>query len=118
MSLRIVFMGTPEFAVPTLLELHRRGHQVTVVYSRAPKPANRGMKTLPTPVAAEAQLLKIPVMTPNTLKGDEAVRRSARAFMMEHYLPEEPWLFCVVFIIFPALMFAGALRFFRQHPAA
>src|SRR6478736_3033414 len=75
MSLRIVFMGTPEFAVPTLLELHRRGHQVTVVYSRAPKPANRGMKTMPTPVASEAQLLKIPVMTPNTLKGEEAIRQ-------------------------------------------
>lgn len=50
--------------------------------------------------------------------GDEAIRRSAAVFMTEHYLPEEPWLFCVVFLLFPALMFTGALRFFRQHSAA
>jgi hypothetical protein len=50
--------------------------------------------------------------------GEEAIRRSAKAYMAQHYLPEEPWLFCVVFLLFPALMFAGALRFFRQHSAA
>ena len=41
MPLRIVFMGTPEFAVPTLLEIIGRGHDVAAVYTRAPKPAGR-----------------------------------------------------------------------------
>jgi hypothetical protein len=51
-------------------------------------------------------------------EGDEAIRRSAGAFMLEHYLPEEPWLFCVTFVLFPALMVLGAMAFFRRHPAA
>jgi hypothetical protein len=50
--------------------------------------------------------------------GDEAIRRSGGTYMVEHYLPEEPWLFCVVFLLFPALMFAGAFAFFHRHPAA
>ena len=44
MSLRLVFMGTPDFAVPTLLEIVGRGHEVVAVYTRAPKPAGRGME--------------------------------------------------------------------------
>ncbi len=71
--LRIAFMGTPEFSVPTLLELHRRGHNIVAVYTRAPKPANRGMKLQPTPVEQEARELKLPVLTPRTLKGDDAL---------------------------------------------
>lgn len=73
MPLRIAFMGTPEFSVPTLLELHRRGHNIVAVYTRAPKPANRGMKLQPTPVEQEARGLKLPVLTPRTLKGDDAL---------------------------------------------
>src|SRR5262245_53583016 len=74
MPLRIVFMGTPEFAVPTLLELCRRGHQIAAVYTRAPKPANRGMQLQPTPVDREARDFGLQVMTPRTLKGDEVVK--------------------------------------------
>ena len=44
MPLRLIFMGTPEFAVPTLLELVAHGHEIAVVYTRAAKPAGRGMK--------------------------------------------------------------------------
>src|ERR1700712_1948037 len=72
MPLRLIFMGTPEFAVPTLLELVAHGHQVAAVYSRAPKPAGRGMKLQPTPVEVEARRLGIPVLTPKTLKTPEA----------------------------------------------
>ena len=43
MSLRVVFMGTPDFAVPTLSEILGQGHEVVAVYTRAPKPAGRGM---------------------------------------------------------------------------
>ena len=43
MPLRLIFMGTPDFAVPTLVELVGRGHDVVAVYTRAPKPAGRGL---------------------------------------------------------------------------
>ena len=66
-------MGTPDFAVPTLLELVAHGHEVVAVYTRAPKPAGRGMKLQPTPVEQEARRLGIPVLTPTTLKTPEAL---------------------------------------------
>ena len=68
MPLRLIFMGTPEFAVPTLLELVAHGHEVAAVYTRAAKPGGRGMKLQPTPVEQEARRLRIPVLTPKTLK--------------------------------------------------
>jgi methionyl-tRNA formyltransferase len=73
MPLRLIFMGTPDFAVPTLLELVAHGHEVVAVYTRAPKPAGRGMKLQPTPVEQEARRLGIPVLTPTTLKTPEAL---------------------------------------------
>src|SRR5262245_37953666 len=73
MSLRIVFMGTPEFAVPTLLEIVNRNHDVVAVYTRAPKPAGRrGMAVTETPVAREARRLSLPVLTPTSLRSNEA----------------------------------------------
>jgi methionyl-tRNA formyltransferase len=73
MPLRLIFMGTPEFAVPTLLELVAHGHEIAAVYTRAAKPAGRGMKLQPTPVEVEASRLGIPVLTPTTLKTPEAL---------------------------------------------
>src|SRR6201746_2200240 len=73
MPLRLIFMGTPDFAVPTLLELVAHSHEVVAVYTRAPKPAGRGMKLQPTPVEQEARRLGIPVLTPKTLKTPEAL---------------------------------------------
>src|SRR5438445_6583175 len=73
MPLRLIFMGTPEFAVPTLLELVAHGHEVTAVYTRTAKPGGRGMKLQPTPVEQEARRLGIPVLTPTTLKSPEAL---------------------------------------------
>jgi len=73
MPLRLIFMGTPDFAVPTLLELVAHGHEIAAVYTRAPKPAGRGMKLQPTPVEQEARRLGIPVLTPTTLKTPEAL---------------------------------------------
>jgi methionyl-tRNA formyltransferase len=72
MPLRLIFMGTPDFAVPTLLALVAHGHEIAAVYTRAPKPAGRGMKLQPTPVEVEARRLGIPVLTPATLKTSEA----------------------------------------------
>ena len=73
MPLRLIFMGTPDFAVPTLLELVAQGHEIAVVYTRAAKPAGRGMKLQPTPIEQEARRLGIPVSTPAALKTPEAV---------------------------------------------
>jgi methionyl-tRNA formyltransferase len=73
MPLRLIFMGTPEFAVPTLLELVAHGHEVAAVYTRAAKPAGRGMKLQPSPVEQEARRLGISVATPATLKTPEAL---------------------------------------------
>jgi methionyl-tRNA formyltransferase len=72
MSLRLVFMGTPEFAVPTLVEIIGRGHDVAAVYTRAPRPAGRGMAPQPSPVEREARRFGLPVLTPATLRAAEA----------------------------------------------
>lgn len=72
MPLRLIFMGTPDFAVPTLIELVGAGHNIAAVYTRAPKPAGRGMEPQQTPVAREAKRLGLPVLTPTTLKTEEA----------------------------------------------
>jgi methionyl-tRNA formyltransferase len=70
--MRLIFMGTPDFAVPTLVELAARGHEIAAVYTRAPKPAGRGMDVQHTPVEQEARRLALAVHTPRTLKDDEA----------------------------------------------
>jgi methionyl-tRNA formyltransferase len=73
MSLRLIFMGTPDFAVPTLLDLVAHGHEIVAAYTRAARPAGRGMKLQPSPVEQEAQRLRIPVFTPKTLKTEGAL---------------------------------------------
>ena len=71
--MRIVFMGTPEFAVPTLSEIVGQGHDVAAVYTRAPAPGGRGMGERPSPVHALAAGLGLPVLHPRSLRGDEAL---------------------------------------------
>ena len=73
MPLRLIFMGTPDFAVPTLAALAAHGHEIAAVYTREARPAGRGMKLQPSPVEREAQRLGIPVLTPKTLKTPEAL---------------------------------------------
>lgn len=68
MTLRVVFMGTPDFSVPTLVEILGQGHEVVAVYSRAPKPAGRGMAERRSPVHDIAARFAIPVFTPRTLR--------------------------------------------------
>jgi methionyl-tRNA formyltransferase len=72
LSLRLVFMGTPDFAVPTLVELVGGGHEVAAVFTRAPQPSGRGLELKPSPVAREAERFGIPVFTPRTLKDVDA----------------------------------------------
>ena len=71
--MRLIFMGTPDFAVPALIELAARGHDIAAVYTRAPKPAGRrGLELTPSPVEREARKLGLNVHTPSSLKGEEA----------------------------------------------
>ena len=69
--MRLIFMGTPDFAVPTLNALVDAGHDVVAVYSQPPRPANRGKKLTPSAVHARAEELGLEVRTPVSLKGAE-----------------------------------------------
>jgi methionyl-tRNA formyltransferase len=70
--MRIVFMGTPAFAVPTLVALHEAGHEVVAAYSQPPRPAGRGKQLQPSPVQQMAEALGIAVRHPATLRDMEA----------------------------------------------
>ncbi|MGR6327822.1 methionyl-tRNA formyltransferase [Sphingomonas sp. XXL09] len=71
--MRIVFMGTPEFAVPTLEALVAAGHQIVAAYSQPPRPGGRrGRELVPSPVQQRAEALGVPVRTPVSLKDAEA----------------------------------------------
>ncbi|MCZ8182627.1 MAG: methionyl-tRNA formyltransferase [Beijerinckiaceae bacterium] len=73
MSLRVVFMGTPDFAVPTLTEIIGQGHDVVAVYTRAPAPGGRrGLDLVESPVHRCANGFGIPVLTPKSLRNAEA----------------------------------------------
>jgi len=71
--MRLAFMGTPDFAVPSLAELIAGGHQIVAVYSQPPRPRGRGQKLTPSPVHAFAETLGLPVFTPDSMKAPEAI---------------------------------------------
>jgi methionyl-tRNA formyltransferase len=71
MSLRVIFMGTPEFSVPTLMEIVGQGYDVVACYSQPPRPAGRGMDLKKSPVHEAAESFGIPVFTPDSLKSEE-----------------------------------------------
>jgi methionyl-tRNA formyltransferase len=79
MPLRIIFMGTPDFSVPTLRAVAAAGHDIAAVYTQPPRPAGRrGLELTPSPVQREAERLGIEVRTPVSLKG-EAEQAAFRA---------------------------------------
>jgi methionyl-tRNA formyltransferase len=69
--MRIIYMGTPDFAVPALDALTQAGHDIITVYSQPPRPAGRGKALRPTPVHARAEAMGIEVRTPVSLKNEE-----------------------------------------------
>ena len=69
--MRIVFMGTPDFAVPSLNALLERGHEILAVYTQPDKPKGRGHKLLPPPVKETAMAHNIEVRQPTTFKNNE-----------------------------------------------
>ncbi|RYD42492.1 MAG: methionyl-tRNA formyltransferase [Sphingomonadales bacterium] len=70
--MRIAFMGTPPFAVPTLAALHAAGHEVVAVYTQPPRPAQRGKKVQQSAVHVWAEKHGLPVRTPKSLKNEDA----------------------------------------------
>ena len=78
MTLRIIFMGTPEFSVPLLGEIAGQGHEIVACYTRAPKPGGRrGLEPVKSPVHQAAERFGIPVFTPRTLRDGEAAAEFA-----------------------------------------
>ena len=76
--MRLAFLGTPVFAVPTLAALRDAGHDIAAVYTRAPKPAGRrGLELTPSPVQVFAEANGLTVRTPKTLRDDEAAAHLA-----------------------------------------
>lgn len=71
--MRLAFMGTPDFAVPSLAELVSSGHEIVAVYSQPPKPRGRGQQLQPSPVHAFAEGLGLEVRTPASMKDPEAI---------------------------------------------
>lgn len=69
--MRIIFMGTPDFAVPTLEALHQAGHEILAVYTQPPRPAGRGKADRPSPVQLHAERIGLAVRSPKSLRSDE-----------------------------------------------
>ncbi|TPL19564.1 MULTISPECIES: methionyl-tRNA formyltransferase [unclassified Mesorhizobium] len=83
MPLRVIFMGTPEFSVPTLRAIADAGHEVAAVYTQPPRAAGRrGLELTPSPVQREAERLGIETRTPTSLKG-EAEQAAFRALQAD-----------------------------------
>ncbi len=81
---RVVFFGSPAFALPSLEALHAAGHEIALVVTQPDRPAGRGQKPTPSPVAAYARDHALPLWQTPSLRGDgaEAVLRATRADVM------------------------------------
>src|SRR3989304_10311752 len=75
MTLRIIFMGTPDFAVPALRGILEAGHEVAAVYTQPPRAAGRGMALRKSPVHEVAEQAGLTVLTPARLKSPEEQER-------------------------------------------
>ncbi len=82
-TMRIAFMGSPDFAVPALRALHAAGHDIAAVYCQPPRPAGRGQKETPCPVHRAALDLGLPVRTPARLKRDVAEHEAFAALGLD-----------------------------------
>lgn len=107
--MRLAFMGTPDFAVPSLAELIASGHEIVAVYSQPPRPKGRGQKLTPSPVHAFAEAMGLPVFTPESMKAPDAI---------ETFVSLDLDAACVVAygqILKPAVLQAPRLGCFNLH---
>jgi methionyl-tRNA formyltransferase len=81
--MRLAFMGSPDFAVPTLQALHEAGHTIVAVYTQPPRPVGRGHTVRPCPVHVAAEQLGLEVRTPARLRGDTAVQAGFAALDLD-----------------------------------
>ncbi len=81
--MRLAFMGTPDFAVPTLRALHAAGHDILAVYCQPPRPAGRGQQEQKSPVQRLAEELGLPVRTPLRLRKDAAAQAEFAALDLD-----------------------------------
>lgn len=112
MSLRLVFMGTPDFAVPTLAEIVAAGHDVAAVYTQPPRPAGRGLAERPSPVHVFAAAQGLQVLTPRSLKG-AAEQEAFRA-----HAADAAVVVAYGLILPPAILEAPRLGCFNLHASA
>ena len=77
MPLKVIFMGTPDFAVPVFEAILHAGHRMVAAYTRAPRPAGRGQAPTPSPIARAAEQAGVPIETPGTLKNTIEQQRFA-----------------------------------------
>ncbi|MBM3545188.1 MAG: methionyl-tRNA formyltransferase [Alphaproteobacteria bacterium] len=73
--MRLIFMGTPDFAVPALRAISEAGHEIAAVYTQPPREAGRGLALRKSPVQVAAEVLGLPVVTPASLKSAEEQAR-------------------------------------------
>ena len=83
MAMRLAFMGSPEFSVPTLRALHDAGHDIAAVYCQPPRPAGRGQEVRRCPVHVAADALGLPVRTPAKLRRDTAEHEAFAALKLD-----------------------------------
>ncbi len=81
--MRLAFMGSPGFAVPALLALHRAGYRIAAVYAQPPRRAGRGQALTPCAVHATAVSLGLPIETPERLRGDAAAQAAFAALELD-----------------------------------
>ena len=81
--MRLAFMGSPDFSVPSLRALHQAGHEIAAVYCQPPRPAGRGQRETPCPVHRAALALGLPVRTPARLRKDVAEHEAFAALGLD-----------------------------------
>ncbi len=81
--MRLAFMGSPDFAVPSLRALHAAGHEIVAVYTQPPRPAGRGQRLAPCPVAVAADAMGLAVRHPATLRRDLAAQDAFAALRLD-----------------------------------
>lgn len=110
-SLRLIFMGTPQFAVPSLKALHEAGYTILQVVTQPDRPRGRGKRLLPPPVKVAAEELNLPIAQPTSLR-DPEVQRSFEAL--------QPDVICVVAygaLLPPPMLEMGKFGCVNVHPS-
>ncbi|MCR4780858.1 MAG: methionyl-tRNA formyltransferase [Ruminiclostridium sp.] len=97
--MKLVFMGTPDFAVPCLTALNKAGHETAAVFTQPDKPKNRGHKMMPTPVKECAEALGIPVFQPVSLRRNKSADAAQAIDELKSIAPD-----CIVVVAYGQIL--------------